>query len=212
MVHDLDIKVLLAEQIMQSRGHLAGLIGLVPVDQIGHQALCAPAQSDQALAMFGEHLQIDPRLVVKTLQVTDTGQLDQVPVALLVLSQQSDVVRHNALFGCPVFSVPGGDIGFHADNRLQTSILGRGVELNCSEKVAVVGESNSRHAELCSPGYQWPDLGCAVKKAVVRVVVKVNEGFIHCLRVILSLPDLQLSFQPETVYDCFQLEYETVFI
>ena len=55
--------------------------------------LDAGRKRDHPLAIAGEEFLIDARLVVKTLQLRETGELEQILVACLVLCQENDVVR-----------------------------------------------------------------------------------------------------------------------
>lgn len=61
------------------------------------------------------------------------------------------------------------------DNGLQPVFLGRQVELEGSEKIAVVRDGDSRHAEVLGLGTKVLEPYRPVQKAIFRVAMKMNK-------------------------------------
>ncbi len=147
---------------------------------------------DQATGVLVEQLAVDPRLVEVALKRGQRAQAEQVVHSCGVLRPQRhmgecaaarDVVAAVlAGFGVtPAHSLAlgtvrlGGDIGFHADNRLDAARLRSAVELVGTEGVSVVGYRDSRHAEPLATGEQIADSRRPIEHRVVRVHVQVDE-------------------------------------
>ena len=78
-------------------------------------------------------------------------------------------------------SIARGDIGFHADNRLEPSFLGLFLELPRPVKVTVIGYREGGLFELQRSVDEIIDAVGAVEKRVFRVAMEVDEG--HMIRI-----------------------------
>ena len=78
-------------------------------------------------------------------------------------------------------SIAGGDIGFHADDRLEPRFFRFFLELPGTVKVTVIGYGEGRLLELQRLRDQIIDPVCIVEKGVFRMAVEVDEG--HMIRI-----------------------------
>ena len=78
-------------------------------------------------------------------------------------------------------SVARRDIGFHADDRLETRFLGFFLELPRPVKVTVIGYGEGRLLELQRSVDEIIDAVGAVEKRVFGVAMEVDEG--HMIRI-----------------------------
>ena len=78
-------------------------------------------------------------------------------------------------------SIARRDIGFHADDRLESRFLGFFLELPRPVKVTVISYCEGGLFELQRPTDEIIDPVCAVEKGVFGVAVEVNEG--HMIRI-----------------------------
>ena len=62
------------------------------MELLAHQPAEAPARRDQTRAVLLEQLEVDARLVVEAVEVRVRGDLDQVPVPVVRLREQRQVV------------------------------------------------------------------------------------------------------------------------
>jgi len=100
--------------------------------------------------VLGQHLLVNPRFVVETLQLGDRRQPHQVMVARVVLSQKHQVEGGAVELRVPVLTASRGHVRLHADDGLDAGGLTRLVELDRAVHGAVVGESQRPHAKLDS--------------------------------------------------------------
>ena len=78
-------------------------------------------------------------------------------------------------------SIARCDIGFHADNRLQSRFLGPFLELPRAVQVTVISDRQGRLLELQRSIDEIIDAVCTVEKRVFRVAMEVDEG--HMIRI-----------------------------
>ena len=177
VVLDLEVEVPGPEHLAVEHRGAERAVGVV-VDEIArHLTLGAGRQRDQALGVRREQLVVDARLVVEALEEGERREAHEVLEAALVARQEHQVVRR--LPGA-VVAAPAGDVGLHAQDRLDAGLPGRLVELHGPEQGAVVGEGQGRHAELGGPLHHAGDRARAVEQRVVAVVVEVDElGLLH---------------------------------
>ena len=78
-------------------------------------------------------------------------------------------------------SATGGNISFIAYDRIDSGRLGFLVKLECTVKVAVVGQCQRVHPECFGTLDQPVNRTCTIEKAVVAVAVQVDKGTIDCV-------------------------------
>ena len=74
----------------------------------------------------------------------------------------------------------GCNINFTADDRLDTSSMCFGVEVQSTKHVAMIGDGHGRHAILTGTGHQITNTNSTIKQAVLGVDMEVNKiGMMH---------------------------------
>ena len=177
VVHHLEVVVLPEEAFVPFDGLRRG-VQIPGEDVLRDLAGHAGGAADEVLVVFLQHLVADPRLaVVHTLDVARRNDLHQVPVAIVILGQEDEVVV--ALVGAvlDLMVVPARDIDFATDDGLDVRVLlGELEELLDAVHVSMVGDGQTGHAELFRPVEQVLDGGLAVQDGILGMYVQVNEG------------------------------------
>ncbi len=83
MVLHLDV-IAVAKHFLVPRRDFFGFVVLALAQSVGYFATNTATKYNQTFAVFLEHYMVEPRLVVKTLQVSDSAQTQQVLVASVV--------------------------------------------------------------------------------------------------------------------------------
>ena len=160
------------EDVLVLADRVAGPVHVARADQAGDVPAEARRQADQALAVLAQDLPVDPRIVIEAVEVAVADQALEVAVADLVLGQEHQVVVLAVGLGR---RVAVGDVGLAAEDRLDPVGLGRLVELDGAEHVAVVGHRHGLHPPLRDLRAQVRHPDGAVEQAVLGVQVQVRE-------------------------------------
>ena len=100
-----------------------------------------------------QELPVDARFIVEAFGIGKRGQLDQVPVAGLVLREQYQVIIFVAALGARLFlAARPGHVEFAADDGLDFCLEAFLVEFQGPEQVAVIGDGHSGHAQSLGAG------------------------------------------------------------
>src|SRR5579884_1615223 len=145
----------------------------------GHQVLAqlarkAAGKPDQSLRVLREELLAHPRLVVHAVERSFRRDLYQVAIAFVVLRQHQQMVVFIA-FGRSAMVVLLADVEFAADDRLDSGVLGRVVEGNCTKNVAMVGHRDRGLTQLGHAFDQPIYVAGAVQKRVIGVEMEVGK-------------------------------------
>ena len=187
VVHQLEEVVVLAQDVLEVRRGLAGLVVVTDPQPGLHLARGAPGRADDALAVLGEQLAVDAGLVEEAVDVGLRGQPEQVVHALGGLGEQGhvgvgararDVVVAAVVPAHPLALVArgvGGGVGLHPDDRTQAVGLGLGPEVVGAEDVAVVGHGDRVHAQLGGALHHVGEPRRTVQHGVLGVDVQVGE-------------------------------------
>ena len=201
VIHDLGEVVLFAEDVLELRRRGAGGV-VLPEPQAGlHLTRGAARRGDQPRAVGLQQLAVHAGLEVVALHARARAQPEQVVHARGVLAPQRHVrvgarARHVValLIGrapCDARLVAavgaGGDVGLETDDRLDAGGLGRVVELERRERVAVVGHGDRRHGVFGGRLRHRADLRGPVEHRVLAVHVQVYEG-VGCHQTSLRRP------------------------
>ena len=134
-----------------------------------------------------QQLAVGPGLVEEPLHRGARGEPEEVVHPLGVLGQQrhvgvgagpGDVVVTAVVPAHPLLVEArgvGGEVGLHADDRLDPGGLGLGPEVVGAEHVAVVGHRDRVHAQLGGPLEHVAQPGRTVQHGVLGVDVEVDE-------------------------------------
>ncbi len=195
VVLQLDVQRVAPEDVLEPARPPSGLVVVAGKQRLLHDASQAPRGGDQAVGVLGEHLPVHAGLVVVALEERRAGQLQQVPVAGVVLGEQGQVVVE--LFALAVvarvvdFAVLGAiaagtlvaalerHVGLGADDRRDLVCFAGPVEVQDAVHVPVVGDSQRGLAVRgCGPDHLVHSR-CPVEQRILRVGVQVNERRCH---------------------------------
>ncbi len=135
----------------------------------------ARGQADEALAVAGEVLLVDARLVVVAIDVRVGDEATQVLIAGPVLGQQDEVADLGVLAALALGHRVTRDVGLHADDGLDALGGARLVERDRAVQRAMIGDGERVEAQALRLGGQVVDPPEAVKEAELRVDVEVDE-------------------------------------
>ena len=127
-----------------------------------------------------QQIHIHPGLTVKSLNIAQGYQLDEILIAGLVPAQENQVIGAGIQPMYLVMPAPGGNIDLAANDGLDACLLCRLPELHCPIHAAVVGNRNSSLSQLLYPLHQLPDPASPVQQAVFRMHMqmhKIRHGF-----------------------------------
>jgi hypothetical protein len=180
-------KVVLAENVTQLVSVGARLIVVALQQWLGDGTFQTGRKRDQSLAVFGQQVVIDARLVVKAFEKTGGHQLHQVAIAFRRLAKKHEVIGialpgfargasiGAARIGAAIVPAAACHVYFAADDRLHAPRRGLMIELLGGEQIPVIGDSDRGHAATGRLGDQFLDITGAIEQAVVGVQVQVNE-------------------------------------
>ena len=175
VVLELEVEAVLPEDVAVLAGEVAGQLPVLDLERLGDLARQARRQPDQPLAVLGEVLAIDARLVVVAVDVGVGHEPAQVPVADEVLGEEDQVEGLGVGLALLVGHRPAGDVGLDPDDRLDALGAGRLVEGDRAVQGAVVGDGHRIHAQLCRRVDQLRDPAEAVEQAEFGVHMEVRE-------------------------------------
>jgi hypothetical protein len=122
VVH-LEEKILRPKNVAKVSRTLPRLGEIVRLDRHVDLALETPAQADQPGGMFREQLLVNPRFVMKSIEVRGGNQFHQVAITRVVPGQEREVIGRVALVCGPVFYRPRRHVRFAADDGLDPALV-----------------------------------------------------------------------------------------
>ena len=175
VVLELEVEAVLPEDVAVLAGEVAGQLPVLDLERLGDLAGQARRQPDQPLAVPGEVLAIDARLVVVAVDVGVGDEPAQVPVADEVLGEEDQVEGLGVGLALLVGHRPAGDVRLDPDDRLDALRPRRLVEGDRAVQGAVVGDGHRIHAQLGRRVDQLRDPAEAVEQAEFGVDMEVRE-------------------------------------
>ena len=170
--HDLEVVILPEHPLVPLDGLVCGF-HVSGEDGARHFPGHAGRRTDQVFMVAFNDLVTYSRAVVHALDVGRGDDLHQVPVAVVVLGQEDEMVV--PLFLDPVVAL--GHVDLAADDRLDAGMfLGILEELLHPVHVAVVRDGKAGHAQLLGAVEQVFDGRLSVQDGILGMYVKVNEG------------------------------------
>lgn len=139
---------------LHCHSHFSLLDGASPIKklvarakELEMNALALTAQTDDPLGVGGQQLAINSRLVIKTFEKRAARHLDQILKARFVLGQQCQVIARSAagVGATLVEAAIGGDIGFVADDRIDTLGFTGFIKLQRAVHIAMIGQRQRIH-------------------------------------------------------------------
>ncbi|MNI06486.1 hypothetical protein D3C73_594700 [compost metagenome] len=119
MVLKLQIKIFAKNRFISQSRLFCFLITTMQY-MLRHFSAKTSAKTYQAFTMLLQHFPVDPRLIMKTFQMSDRAQLHQIPVACLIFSQQNKMMNRLILPAASLFSRGCCKIHLAAYNRLDS--------------------------------------------------------------------------------------------
>ncbi len=167
--------VIFPHEVAEGQRQLFGLFHLSLQDEPGHIAGQTGRQRDKPLVLLPQQLHVDAGAVVIPLDEARGAQLDQVLVALLVLTQQHQV-RVLARGGGLVKAAAGGDVHLAADDRMDALAQALLVKIHHAVHHAVIRDGQRLHAQFLCSGDQRLYAARAVQQRVFGVQVQVRKA------------------------------------
>ena len=190
VVHDLGEIVLFAEDVLELGRRRSRSVVLPESKPRLHFTRRTPRRRDEARTIGLQQFAVHARLEVVALHARERAEPEQVVHARGVLAPQRHVcvgarprdvvallIGRSPLHARLVAAMRAGShVGLEADDRFDARGLGRVVELEGRERVAVVGHRDRRHAVIRRRLRHGADLRGAVEHGVLAVYVQMNEG------------------------------------
>src|SRR5450759_3975943 len=175
VVLELQEEVALAQDLAVLAREPASGLPVVDLERLRDLPAQAGGHPDQPLAVPGQVLPVDPRLVVVALEVGVCHEPAQVPVAHQVLGKKDEVVRLGV--GLPLLVPHGapGDVSLHAEDRLDPLRAGRLVEGDRAVERAVIRQGKGIEAKPLRLVHQVADPAEPVEERELRVDVEVRK-------------------------------------
>ena len=175
MVHQLQVEAVLPEDVPICAGQLPREVPVVDLERLRDLAAETGGHPDQSLAVSGQVLVVDARLVVVPLQVRIGHEPAQVAVADEVRREERKVERLGVSLPLLVAHRPAGDVGLHADDRLDPLCARRLVEGDRAVQRTVVRQRERVEAQPLGLVHQVADPAEPVEERELRVDVEVRE-------------------------------------
>ena len=169
-----EVEVAFPEDLQKLAGGGLGLALAMGHDVLVDLPLEAGGEADEPFAVPAQQRLVDARLVVEAFEIRRRGELQEVPVARLVLREKHEMVAA-PLAGRAVVQVSLGHVGFHADDRLDARGPGGVVQLDGAEHVSMVGERHRRHPGFLDGVDHIGEAVGPVEQAELAVQMEVDE-------------------------------------
>ena len=154
-------------------GRGLGPLGVVVGEALGHLAVEAGGQGNEAAVQLLQKFLVHPGAVVEALQMPQGHQSDKILIALIIFRQQHQVVM--VPLALAVVAGPLGYVDLAAQNRLDARGLGLLVEIQDPEERAVVGDGHRRHFKGRRLGQQVLDAHRPIQQTVGGMDMKMDE-------------------------------------
>ena len=143
VVLEFDIEVPRREHVAQHDRIVFRLVVVVFEQQFGDAPRKAGGQTDHALGVFFERLDVYARLVVKAVDVRHAVQLNEIAIADVVFCNEHKVIEAAVAPRLLVHVLAGVELA--ADDGFEPRLLHRLVEGEHAEHVAVIGDRHAGH-------------------------------------------------------------------
>ena len=175
VVLELQEEATLAQDVAVLAGQRPREVPVLDLERPGDLAIEAGRQADEALAVLGQVLPVDARLVVVAVDVGVGDEAAEVPVADGVRRQEDQVEGLGVGLALLVGHRPPGDVGLDPDDRLEALEASRLVEGDAAVEGPVIGEREA--VEALHPGLldQLRDPPEPVQEAELGVGVEMDE-------------------------------------
>ena len=179
VVHNLQIIIVPEDTFVPADG-FPGRVDVPVHDVAGNLTGQAGGAADQVFVVALQDPVRHTGFVVHTLHVALRTDFHQVPIAVVVLGQQGEMVILPVVVVLEVVVIVTGHIDLASDDGLDNRLLvvvqvalvvGEFEELLHAVHVAVVGDGQGGHPQLAGAGEEFPDIGKTVENRILRVDV-----------------------------------------
>lgn len=181
VVGEFEEEIFRAEDVAVSRGELRRLREIIlGVNRVRHLALQAAAKADDSLRVLREELLINPRLVVKSVEVRRGDEAHEVLVTVQIRCEQREVEGGFLLRDGGFLRVRiGRDIDLAADDGPDLRLLARQVKIHRAIHRAVVGDRERGHPHFLRLFHGGVHAHHAVERGIFGVAVEMDEAVGH---------------------------------
>ena len=176
VIVQLEEEIFRAEDVAISRRAGPRFVELIGLDGHVDLALEAGAHPDQTLAVRGEQLLVDPRLVMHALEMRGRHQPNEIAVAGFVARQEGEMMGRVPLRTGPVLDRARRHVGLDADDRFDPGVRRRLIKFDRPVEVAVIGDRDRGHLEFRRFFHQLLHPHRAIEERILGVEVEMNEG------------------------------------
>ncbi len=129
--------------------------------------------------MFRQQFLIDAGTIIKAFEVPGADEFDQIAIAFIVFCDGGEMVGGvaDALGGAAVEPAAGSDVELASQNRFDTGGAPLAIELQRAEHIAMIGETNRRHAVRFGRREQLCRAIGTVEQGILRMQMQVHEIF-----------------------------------
>ena len=175
VVLDLEVEAVRPEDVRVAARELPGRGPVVVLECARDLTVQAGREPDEARAVLGEVVAVDPRLVVVAVDMGIGDDPAEVLVAGPVAGQQDQVEGLRVRLAFAVGHAAARDVRLHADDRLDAAVDARLVEGDRAVERAVIRDREAVEALRGRLADQLVDPAEAVEEAELRVDVEVCE-------------------------------------
>jgi len=150
-------------------------VDLVSLNRGVHFASEAAAESNQTSGVLGQQFLVDPRPVMKSVEMRGRNQFDEIAIAGFVARKQCKVICRLTQRDRAVFVRARRDVGFAANDRFHPGILRFLIKFDRAEKVSVIGHRHRRHLEFLRLFHQLFHSNRAIEQRIFGMEMKVNK-------------------------------------
>ena len=180
MVLHLDIIILRPEDREIALGRLLRA-GIIPRGkQPGNLPRKTGGKTDQPLRFLRKQLEIDPGLLIKTVDASPADQGNQILIAGHIFAEQHQMMRRGIDAVHPVPHRPGRDIDLASDDRLDADLLRLLIKIDHPVHHAMVGNGHGGLSEAFGIFQHPVDPAGAVEQAVFGMKMEMDKRFHGC--------------------------------
>ena len=164
-----------AENVAILSGALFGDVDLVRLNRGVHLARQTTAESNQSRGMLREKFLVDPRPVMKSIEMRGRDQLNQIVITSFVTREQCEVIRRLAHRIRPIFVRAWRDVASQPMIGLTPARCRFLIKFDRAVKIAVIGHRDRRHFEFGRFLHQLFHSNRAVEQRILGVKMQMNE-------------------------------------
>ena len=117
---------------------------------------------------FAQQFTVDPGAIVKPFQIRTAGESLEIAPPEVILRQQEQVIgRRLRVAHGPILTCGGGDVRFDTEDGSDTGLFGGGVQVDRTEEIPVIRQTQSPHTDFGGLGDKTLHPGGTVQQRIV---------------------------------------------